>query len=304
MMSARQVGNIGVYVDTRRRSTVEAAKALAQIAADARVTLQMHAAQAAVLGAGDVAVPETFPAGADLLLSLGGDGTLLRAAHLAVPHGIPILGVDFGRVGFLTAVSRHDYPAVIQRLLATGVTTEPRTVLQATLPDGSRHLAINDVHIDRKEHGHTVTFGIMLGGEHVADIPADGIVVSSPTGSTAYFLSAGGPILAPGLDAFGIAPICPHTLFSRPLVVDADEIVRITVPRDATGAARLYADGRLEAELAPGASIEIARGPHPAQFVRLDDSHFFRVLERKLHWGTSIKRSLHGEDGSVVRRTR
>ena len=239
-----------------------------------------------------------------MLVSLGGDGTLLRAAHLAVPHGIPIIGVDFGRMGFLAAAGRHDYATVLDHLLTTGISTEPRTVLQATLADGSRHLAINDVHIDRKEHGHTVTFGITLGGEHVADIPADGIVVSSPTGSTAYFLSAGGPILAPGLEAFGIAPICPHTLFSRPLVVAADETVRITVPRDASGSARLYADGRHEADLQPGASIEIARGPHPAEFVRLDDRHFFRVLERKLHWGTSIKRSLRGEDGSVARSTR
>jgi NAD+ kinase len=137
----------------------------------------------------------------------------------------------------------------------------------------------------------------------VADIPADGIVVSSPTGSTAYFLSAGGPILAPGLDAFGIAPICPHTLFSRPLVVAASETVRITVPR-AAGGAYLYADGRLEADLAPGTSIEIAKAPHAAEFVRIDDRHFFDLLERKLHWGTSIKRSLRGEDGSVARQTR
>lgn len=303
-MSARRVGNLGVYVDPRRRSALEAARSVARIAADARVTMQMQPEQAAALGIGDVALRDSFPSGADLVVSLGGDGTLLRAAHFAVPLGIPVIGVDFGRMGFLTAVSRHDYLDVLERLLTTGVVTEARTVLEATLDDGSRHLAINDVHIDRKEHGHTLTFGITIGGEHVADIPADGIVVSSPTGSTAYFLSAGGPILAPGLEAFGIAPICPHTLFSRPLVVAADETVRITVPREAGGAARLYADGRSEAELAPGSSIQIARGPRAAEFVHLDDRHFFRVLERKLHWGTSIKRSIQGEDGSVVRRTR
>jgi NAD+ kinase len=302
-MSARRVTNLAMFVDTRRRSAVEAARTIAKIAAEARVALQVRPEQAAVLDAADVAGLESFPRGADLLVSLGGDGTLLRGAHYAVPLGIPIVGIDFGRMGFLTAVGRNEFPGVIDSLLRDGVTTEARTVLEATLSDGKRFLAINDVHIDRKQHGHTVTFGIEINGEHVADIPADGIVVSSPTGSTAYFLSAGGPILAPGLDAFGIAPICPHTLFSRPLVVAATEIVRISVPHEA-GGAYLYADGRLEADLAPDSSIEIAKAPHAAEFVRLDDRHFFRVLERKLHWGTSIKRSLRGEDGSVARRTR
>jgi NAD+ kinase len=302
-MSARRVTNLAMVVDARRRTAIEAARTVARIASEAHVSLQINPEQAGTLDIGDVAVLDDFPRGADLLVSLGGDGTLLRAAHYAVPLGIPIIGIDFGKMGFLTAVGRHDYPAVLESLLRTGVNTEPRTVLEATLDDGRRILAINDVHIDRKQHGHTLTFDISIGGEHVADIPADGIVVSSPTGSTAYFLSAGGPILAPGLDAFGIAPICPHTLFSRPLVVAASETIRISVPRDA-GSAHLYADGRLEADLAPGSSIEIAKAPHAAEFVRLDDRHFFRVLERKLHWGTSIKRSLRGEDGSVARQTR
>lgn len=302
-MSSRRIGNLGMYVDTRRRAAVEAAKAVVRIAEDAKVALQVRPDQAAAVGL-KPAASDGFPSGADLIVSLGGDGTLLRAAHLAVPLGIPVVGIDFGRMGFLTALNRTDYAAALESLIKAGIDTDPRTVLQAKLPDGKRFLAINDIHIDRKQHGHTLTFGIELGGEHVADIPADGIVVSSPTGSTAYFLSAGGPILAPGLDAFGIAPICPHTLFSRPLVVAADEIIHIGVPSDASGAAHVYADGRLEADLAPGSSIEIARAPHAAQFVRLDDRHFFRVLERKLHWGTSIKRSVRGEDGSVGRPSR
>ena len=301
-MSARRIGNLGIYVDTRRRSAVDAAKNVIRIAEESKVALQIKPDQASVVGL-RAAASEGFPAGADLIVSLGGDGTLLRAAHLAVPLGIPVVGIDFGRMGFLAALSRSDYATMVGDLIANGVETEARTVLQATLENGKRFLAINDVHIDRKEHGHTLTFSIALGGERVADIPADGIVVSSATGSTAYFLSAGGPILAPGLDAFGIAPICPHTLFSRPLVVAADETIRIGVPRDASGPAHLYADGRLEADLQPGSSIEIARAPHAAHFVRLDDRHFFRVLERKLHWGTSIKRSVRNEDGSVGRPT-
>ncbi|HYK53864.1 MAG TPA: NAD(+)/NADH kinase, partial [Candidatus Eremiobacteraceae bacterium] len=216
-MSVRRIGNLGIYVDTRRRSAVDAAKTVIRIAEESNVALQIKPEQAAAVGL-KPAASDGFPAGADLIVSLGGDGTLLRAAHLAVPHDIPVVGIDFGRMGFLTALSRSDYAKMLGQLITNGVETEPRTVLQATLENGKRFLAINDVHIDRIEHGNTLTFSITLGGEHVTDIPADGIVVSSPTGSTAYFLSAGGPIMAPGLDAFGIAPICPHTLFSRPLV--------------------------------------------------------------------------------------
>jgi len=302
-MTARRVENLALFVDVRRRSAVDAAKTVARIAAAARVRLQVKPEQAYAFDFGGAAAPPDFPNGADLVVSLGGDGTLLRAAHCAVPYGIPIVGVDFGRMGFLTAVSRRDYESVLETLLRTGVETESRTALEATVNGGRRFLAINDVHIDREQHGHTVTFGIIIGGEHVANIPADGIVISSPTGSTAYFLSAGGPILAPGLDAFGIAPICPHTLFSRPLVVPADQCIRIAIPPEG-GGAQLYADGKHEMLLPPGSAVEIAKAPHSAEFVHLDDRHFFQVLERKLHWGTSIKRSLRGEDGSVGRQTR
>jgi len=299
-MSALRVTNLGLYVDARRDSVVEAARSVARIAGEARVRLQVRPEQAGVLGLPGAEAPADFPRGADLVVSLGGDGTLLRAAHAAVPLGIPIVGVDFGRIGFLTMVDRGEFESVLESLLRNGVETESRTTLEATVNGGKRIWAINDVHIDRKQHGHTVTFGIGIGGEHVADIPADGIVVSTPTGSTAYFLSAGGPILAPGLDAFGIAPICPHTLFSRPLVVPANEKIRISVSLGG-GDAHLYADGRHEVELRAGSAVEITKAPHAAEFVRLDNKHFFQLLERKLHWGTSIKRSFEPEDGEVGR---
>jgi NAD+ kinase len=301
-MSQRRISNIGLFVDARRRSAAEAAQSIAALAADARVTLQVKPDQAAVLGLSSVATSEDFPRGADLLVSLGGDGTLLRAAHYAVPLGIAIVGVDFGRMGFLTSVDRGDFKTVLAGLLRDGFETEPRTTLEAAV-NGKRFLAINDIHIDRKQHGHTVVFGIDIAGEHVADIPADGIVVSSPTGSTAYFLSAGGPIMAPGLDAFGIAPICPHTLFSRPLIVSATETIRIEVPSGG-GGAHLFADGRQVIDVPPGSAVQIARASHPAEFVKLDNRQFFQLLESKLHWGTSIKTSLHGEDGRVERRPR
>ncbi|HEV2909645.1 MAG TPA: NAD(+)/NADH kinase [Candidatus Eremiobacteraceae bacterium] len=287
----KKASNLALYVDVERPDAVAAAKTVADIAASEGVKLQMGEQQAASLrlnGAGTT----TFPMSADLLVSLGGDGTLLRAAHLAASFEVPIIGVDFGRVGFLTQIDRHDFEAVLPRLLRDGFEVESRTALDARMLGSDRNFfALNDIFLDRSHHGNLMTLGISISGQQVADIPADGIVVASPTGSTAYFLSAGGPIMAPGLDAFGIAPINPHTLFSRPLVVSASETIRITVPKDERGA-NLYVDGKLESDVPPGSVIEIIRAARPVKFVRLNQRHFFSMLERKLHWGVSIKRSL------------
>ena len=291
-MANRPVRNLALYVDVRRSAAVNAAKAVAALALQNGVALQVNESQAKPLGLDGAVASAGFPVGADMLVSLGGDGTLLQAAHLAGPLGIPVIGVDFGRVGFLTEVPRDGYEAALLEILRGGVKTERYLALEArVVGEEASYYAVNDVHIDRRHQGHIVNFGIHLSGVHIATIPADGIVVASPTGSTAYFLSAGGPIMSPGLEAFGIAPICPHTLFSRPLIVSAQEKVGIVVPADSEGA-RLFVDGQPQAELAPGATIEVVRAQRPVEFVRLGGQFFFQTLERKLHWGVSIKQAI------------
>lgn len=286
-----RIANLALYVDIARDDAVAAAKSVADIAKDSGVTLQVGEEQAQALnlnGAG----ARAFPSSADLLVSLGGDGTLLRAAHLAAPKGVPIVGIDFGSVGFLTEVDRSSFERALRGVLRHGIEIEQRTALEARLlGTDKRFFAVNDVYLDRSHHGTILMFGIEISGEMVANIPADGIVIASPTGSTAYFLSAGGPIMAPGLDAFGIAPISPHTLFSRPLVVSASETIRISLPSTSRGA-QMYADGKFEIDVPAGSVVEVVRASQPVKFARLDRRHFFKMLERKLHWGTSIKRSL------------
>jgi NAD+ kinase len=298
-MNRRAVKSLALFVDIERPAALEAARNAAAVAMDRGATVQMRPDQAAALKSADIPAGQPFPRGADLMVSFGGDGTLLQAAHLAAPLDIPILGVDFGRMGFLTQLDRRDFGDGLARMLRDGVEIETRIALEAYV-DGmpGRYFALNEIHIDRKQHGRTLTFGIEIGGERVADIPADGIVVSSPTGSTAYFLSAGGPIMAPRLEAIGIAPICPHTLFSRPLVVRSDERIRVSVPRGGSGT-QLFADGRAELDLPGGSVVNVEKAPRPVQFVSSDERLFFQVLERKLHWGSSIKRSL--ESGASER---
>jgi NAD+ kinase len=291
----KPISNLALYVDVRRSSAIDAAHAVARIAESAGVALHVDPRQTKALGLNGVQASSNFPDSADLLVSLGGDGTLLRAAHLAGPLGIPVVGVDFGRVGFLTEVPRHGYEEAIATILRGGVQTERHLALDARVV-GTKHTfyAVNDIHIDRKHHGHIVNFGILLSGTNIATIPADGIIVCSPTGSTAYFLSAGGPIMSPKLEAFGIAPISPHTLFSRPLVVSADETVGIVVPEDSQGT-QLFVDGQPAVELAPGARVEVVRAAKPVEFVRLGRHFFIQTLEEKLHWGVSIKQSIDND---------
>lgn len=294
-MTTRKIANLALYVDLSREAAVLAARSLADVAKRNSVALQVGPNQARELALNGAASTEKFPQSADLLVSLGGDGTLLQAAHLAGPLGIPLLGVDFGRLGFLTEVGRRGYETALESILKNGARTESHLALEArVLGANERFYAVNDVHIDRKHQGHIVNFGIVLGGAHIATIPADGIVLASPTGSTAYFLSAGGPIMSPKLAAIGIAPICPHTLFSRPLIVSAEETIQIVLPRDTEGT-QLFVDGQPALELRPGATIEVMRAGQPVEFVRLERDYFFQTLERKLHWGMSIKRGIDEE---------
>jgi NAD+ kinase len=294
-MTLGAIKNLALYVDVRRKAAVQAARTVAGIAERNHIALQVGPQQARELNLNGVVRSENFPHAADLVVSLGGDGTLLRAAHLAGPLGIPVVGVDFGRVGFLAEVGRTGYEDALEKILRSGASTEPRLALDArVIGSDETFYAVNDVHIDRKHLGHIVNFGIEISGEHVATIPADGIVVASPTGSTAYFLSAGGPIMAPKLSGIGIAPICPHTLFTRPLIVSAEETIRIMLPEDTEGT-QLFIDGEPVMALAGGATVQVVRSAHPIRFVRLDRGYFFQTLERKLHWGMSIKRAIDEE---------
>ncbi|MEO6913952.1 MAG: NAD(+)/NADH kinase [Candidatus Baltobacteraceae bacterium] len=228
---------------------------------------------------------------AALLVTIGGDGTLLRAARVAVADDVPLLGINTGRLGFLTEFDEDD-PRIDQlpQLLERGLQIEERVALQAEY-DGKTFFALNDVVVRKGAVSRIVPFGLALNDEQAAHIPADGICVATPTGSTAYFLSAGGAIISPQVEAFGIAPLLPHTLFSRPLIVPISSRITITVDSEIVHA-NLEADGHAVTDLAPGASVVIARHPHLVRFARTERLNFFSRLEEKMRWGVSIKANL------------
>lgn len=266
---------VALYVDVNR----ENARTLA-----ARVTQGFRSGGYTVAPVSDDGMLDD----AALLITIGGDGTLLRAARMAVDVGVPIIGINTGHLGFLTEFDEDDERIdELPDLLERGLVIEERIAILATYGD-KRFFALNDAVVRKGGISRIVPFGLCLNDEQVAHVPADGICVATPTGSTAYFLSAGGSIISPQVDAFGIVPLLPHTLFSRPIIVPAASRIAITSDSEILHA-NLECDGEVVSDLAGGATVVIERYPRTVRFARIERLRFFTRLEEKLSWGVSIK---------------
>lgn len=277
--------SLTLYVDVARESARLLARAIA-------ASFGAHGYEIAAWKGQDEALQCSTqgarPENASLFVTVGGDGTLLRAARIAAQTDTPLLGVNTGRLGFLTELDAGD-PRIarLPELVEAGIVIEERVALEAEY-EGRTYFALNDVVVRKGDVSRIVPFGLKLDKEHIADIPADGICVATPTGSTAYFLSAGGSIISPRVDAFGIVPLLPHTLFSRPLIVPGNSRIEISCDSEAAHA-HLECDGDVQAEIAPGSSVSIRRNQKKVRFARLASLRFFERLEQKMRWGVSIK---------------
>lgn len=229
-----------------------------------------------------------------MLATLGGDGTLLHGARLAGPAGVPVLGVNMGRLGFLTAVSLDRLPEALEALNAGRHVIEDRMALEVSVeaapPDA--YYALNDAVVHKGGFARTALFRVLVNGEEAGRYAADGVIVATPTGSTAYSLSAGGPILEPSVRALVVTPICPHTLATRSLVVpgDARVVVEVLGPSDEF---MLTLDGQVGRRLKPGEQVAARRARSPVRLVRFPGQSFYETMQRKL---TRIE---PGESGSL-----
>ncbi|MDD3608798.1 MAG: NAD(+) kinase [Halothiobacillaceae bacterium] len=228
----------------------------------------------------------------DLAIAVGGDGTLLNAARAAARWGVPVVGVNLGRLGFLVDISPDEMPGCLDQLLAGHYLEERRFMLDgAIMRDGAvltRAVAFNDVVFKVRDVVRMVEFSIRIDGRHVNTQRSDGLVVSTPAGSTAYALSAGGPLLAPDLHAMVLAPICPHTLSQRPIVVNADSVIEIRPTPQTRNLGLVSFDGQVNRELEPGDTLIIRRGLHDARLLHPADHDYFHILRAKLKWGEQI----------------
>jgi len=223
---------------------------------------------------------------ADLAIVLGGDGTMLNVARQLARYRVPLVGVNQGRLGFMTDIARDDMLNSMEELLDGKFIPESRMLLDAeVLRDGERmgaNLALNDVVVDKGAIGRMIEFELFIDGEFIFSLRSDGLIVATPTGSTAYSLSANGPILHPQVAGIALVPLCPHALTNRPILVgDSNEIeVRIVNATDS----RAHFDGQVTVDLKRGDSVRIRRSEYAICFLHPPGYSYFAMLRQKLHW--------------------
>lgn len=229
---------------------------------------------------------DAIPSLVDLVLVLGGDGTLLAMADRIAAAGrdIPILGVNFGSLGFLTEITRPEVFDSLQAVVDGTADLDERMMLRARLDDAS-YVALNDVVIARHALSRMVEISVWVGEQFVTTVKADGLIIASPTGSTAYNLSAGGPIVHPAMEAIVITPIAPHMLTNRPIVIPASHDVRAEIKSALPGdGMHVTIDGQTGFPIAAGQSVVIGRAERPLRLVRAPRRNYFEVLREKLKW--------------------
>jgi len=238
---------------------------------------------------------ETITPELDMIIVLGGDGTLLHIAEMAARHAIPVLGINLGNLGFLTEFRTDETYSALEKILSQKVTIEKRLMLKTRLitplkRSDSRY-ALNDVVISKNVSDRLLHLSTRAGKEYITTYRADGLIFSSPTGSTAYNLSAGGPLVYPGLATITVTPICPFMLSSRPIILPAHKnLVTTYEAEEDVGRAQVIIDGQPFMEMQPGDNLEISTAKHPLQIVASENRDYFSILRNKLNWGVSGSR--------------
>jgi NAD+ kinase len=233
-----------------------------------------------------VVAAEKLPETADLAIVVGGDGTLLSYARRMAEHGVPLVGVNLGRLGFLTDIPAKDLAAPIGAILDGDYEPEERMLLAGSCIRNGRTLhaavAMNDVVVSRGAMGSMIEFTVKVDGEFLFSLRADGLIVATPTGSTAYALSAGGPILHPALSAIALVPISPHTLSNRPIAIRSSSRIEVTLVRGAD--ARANFDVQSHCELEADDVVAVSAAPRPAVLLHPRSYSYFSMLREKLRW--------------------
>jgi len=235
-------------------------------------------------------VPEpTLGERADLVIAVGGDGTLLYAARLVARHNVPLVGVNRGRLGFLTDVMPQDMLSSVDAALAGELEADERPLLTARLhrpgAEAAQSFALNDVVMQKHDTGRTLDFETRIDGNYVNTHDGDGIIVASPTGSTAYALSCSGPIIEPHLPALVIVPICAHTLSDRPIVVAAHCVIEVVLLERVDTQANVTCDGALLGAMTPADRLEVTTAQERVTLLHPPGHDYYRLLRSKLRWG-------------------
>jgi NAD+ kinase len=225
----------------------------------------------------------------DILISFGGDGTILSTARLVGRREIPILGVNLGKLGFLAEVAVEDAPDFIKKICRGEYRIEERMVLEAKVDkSGEKFFGLNDIVMDKSGSTRVIDLETYINGEYLITYTGDGLIVSTPTGSTAYSLAAGGPIVTPTSSVITLSPICPHTLTARPIVIPDDSTIQVKI-RSQDKDILLTADGQIEKKFKPPVEFVIKKADFNVKLVKRIDISYFDVLRAKLMWGKDLR---------------
>lgn len=288
MTQFKTVGVIGKQREARIAPTLVSLYAhLRELGCE--VLLEAHCASLVEAHAHRFVALEDIGKRCDLAVVVGGDGTLLAVARALAYTGVPILGINQGRLGFMVDVNPQEMRETLTQIFAGEYLREERLLLSAQIhrADGriGPFLAINDVVIRNQAAIRMLDFETWLDNEFISQHRADGMIVSTPTGSTAYALSGGGPVLHPGLEAVALVPICPHTLSDRPIVVSSSRTVKLVLGGGEGTRAMFTCDGQTNESLNPGDAVEICRAPETLRLIHPRNYNYFNILRNKLHWG-------------------
>ncbi len=219
---------------------------------------------------------------AEMLIVLGGDGTILSAARHAALYDLPIFGINLGSLGYLAGAERSEGKTAIKKVLAGEYAVEKRMMLQTVGSDKRLFIGLNDIYVRNKEAAHMLKIGLWVNDRYIDDYKGDGIIIATPTGSTAYNLSAGGPVLKPDTELMTITQICPHNLYARPLVISGDDEVSISIEGDSLGV--VFIDGVLSSELGKGERVTIKKADYYTRLIKTTSLSFYDILRSKMAW--------------------
>ena len=284
------IGTVGIVTKPRQRDVAEVVRGLLDWFAHRKIRAILEDETASAIGRPDAGVAsDVLGSESELIVVVGGDGTLLAAARILDGRDVPVLAINHGSLGFLTAAPLTELYPDLERTLAGDFTSDRRMMLDAIVIRGTeergRYRALNDVVINKSTPARIIEVEARVDDQYVSTFRADGLIISTPTGSTAYNLSAGGPIVHPHLNAIVLTPICSHTLTNRPIVLPDQARVTLTFKAEDGAAVQATIDGQVAISLQPGDTLKVATSDAKVRLIAPSGKNYFDVLREKLKWG-------------------
>ncbi len=282
------IQTVGIYAKTNHLEAPKLAQDICSRLQQRGIDFLLEPWLGKALGSEAVAAPEEIPPQVDLIIVLGGDGTLISVARQVNGLQVPILGVNLGSLGFLTEITRQELPAMLEAVLGGKYEVSDRMMLDVEIlrrgKSVATHTLLNDLVINKGTLARIIDMETWVDGDYLTTFKADGLIISTPTGSTGYNLAAGGPIIYPGINSLVITPICPHMLTNRPLIVSSRSKIAIDVSF-AADVVYFTGDGQIGANLEAGDRVEVCRSVARTQLVKSPTRDYFEILRTKLSWG-------------------